>query len=268
MFVNNLPLANTGVSFSALALGTVKFGRNTGVKYPHAFSLPDDNALCLLLNQAQSLGITTLDTAPAYGHAESIIGRLIHHERDQWQLLTKAGEYFNASTGESHYDFSSQSIRTSLESSLKHLQTDYVDCLLLHSDGNDCAHLTDDVIHTLQQCKQQGLTRAIGMSTKTVAGGKKALEHLDCIMMTASLHHTEEDSLFDYAQTLQKSILLKKIFDSGWSLSQPNQPKTAIMQATFNRLFQFPSVCCASMGTLNSDHLKQNALAYHQRQPL
>ena len=35
-------LGSTGIRVSPLGLGTVKFGRNSQVKYPRAFQLPDD----------------------------------------------------------------------------------------------------------------------------------------------------------------------------------------------------------------------------------
>ena len=49
----------TSLSVSALGLGTVKFGRNTAVKYPTAFTLPTDKALLNLLAKAWELGINT-----------------------------------------------------------------------------------------------------------------------------------------------------------------------------------------------------------------
>ena len=36
------PLGNTGLIVSPLGLGTVKLGRDQGVKYPNGFTIPDD----------------------------------------------------------------------------------------------------------------------------------------------------------------------------------------------------------------------------------
>ncbi|MDU2872690.1 MAG: aldo/keto reductase, partial [Pseudomonas aeruginosa] len=36
------PLGDTGLAVSPLGLGTVKFGRDQGVKYPSGFTIPDD----------------------------------------------------------------------------------------------------------------------------------------------------------------------------------------------------------------------------------
>ena len=64
------PLGATGLQVSPLGLGTVKFGRNQGVKYPQAFNLPSDREALALLELAWDLGINLLDTAPAYGESE------------------------------------------------------------------------------------------------------------------------------------------------------------------------------------------------------
>ncbi|MBP8264554.1 MAG: aldo/keto reductase, partial [Pseudomonas sp.] len=44
------PLGSTGLTVSPLGLGTVKLGRDQGVKYPNGFSIPDDAAARALLH--------------------------------------------------------------------------------------------------------------------------------------------------------------------------------------------------------------------------
>src|SRR5690606_15619655 len=85
------PLGQTGLTVSALGLGTVKFGRNTGVKYPRSFELPDRSAAANLLSLARDLGINLLDTAPAYGESEERLGELLQGQRQDWLICTKAG---------------------------------------------------------------------------------------------------------------------------------------------------------------------------------
>src|SRR5690606_41473092 len=60
------PLGNTGLQVSPLGLGTVKIGRNQGVKYPSGLDLPDDGQARDLLAQASELGINLTPTAPGY----------------------------------------------------------------------------------------------------------------------------------------------------------------------------------------------------------
>jgi aryl-alcohol dehydrogenase-like predicted oxidoreductase len=255
-------LGQSGVKLSPIALGTVKFGRNQGVKYPKEFDLPSDDELAALLNSAKIHGITTLDTATAYGFSEKRLGFLLNNQRHDFQIISKAGEHYDMAKNHSHYDYSIKRLRAQLENSLRVLNTDYLDCWLLHSDGNDEANLNDDVLLLLQKVKQEGLVRSVGASTKTVAGGNIALEELDCVMMTASLNYHDEDALFAKALQLNKGILLKKILDSGWALNQEGGEKMQTMVATYQHLFKQQASCAAVIGTLTEEHLMQNLHAF------
>ena len=136
-------LGGSGLEVSPLGLGTVKFGRNEGVKYPQKFDLPDEAELADLLAIAKDCGINLLDTAPAYGESEERLGRLLAGQRQDWIIAGKAGEEFSG--GQSVFDFSSAGIEASLMRSLKRLNTDYLDIFLIHSDGNDLEVLNDEL---------------------------------------------------------------------------------------------------------------------------
>jgi aryl-alcohol dehydrogenase-like predicted oxidoreductase len=107
------PLGDTGLDVALLSLGTVKLGRDQGVKYPTPVKIPDDQAATELLQAAANLGINTLDTAPAYGMAEERLGKLIAGQRNDWVICTKVGEEFE--NGVSRYDFSPEHCRFSVE---------------------------------------------------------------------------------------------------------------------------------------------------------
>nr|MBF0681548.1 aldo/keto reductase [Pseudomonas sp.] len=47
------PLGSTGLLVSPLGLGTVKLGRDQGVKYPNGFTIPDDEQARQLLALAR-----------------------------------------------------------------------------------------------------------------------------------------------------------------------------------------------------------------------
>lgn len=257
------PLGSTDVILSPLSLGTVKIGRNQSVKYPTQFDLPSDQDILTLLHNSLDIGISTLDTAPAYGIAEQRLGKFIKNNRQHVQIISKAGEQYQPESDNSEYFFDAKFLKQQLENSLRNLQTDYLDCWLLHCNNDDLANLTDEAITCLQQAKKDGWVRSIGASTKTVAAGEKALDHFDCIMMTSNLEYSDEDSLFDYAKSVDKGILLKKIFNSGWALQQQNpQAKQETLAATYQQLFKHSSACSAVIGTINPKHLIENAKAF------
>lgn len=240
-----------GLELSALGLGTVKFGRNEGVKYPEHFELPSEDKLFSLLKLAQSLGINTLDTAPSYGQSEERLGRLLTGWRNDWVIIGKAGEDFVE--GKSTYNFTPDHFKYSLERSLKRLGTDYLDMLLIHSNGNDTEILQNDaLIRTLHDFKKQNLVKALGASTKTVDGGVMALELLDTVMATYNAQYIDEKPVLDYALKNNKKVLLKKALSSGHN--------THIKDA-FSFAFSHPAVATVIVGTINPDHLRQNVEA-------
>jgi hypothetical protein len=57
------PLGSTGLTVSPLGLGTVKLGRDQGVKYPNGFQIPGDEEARMLLRQARELGRTGSSSA-------------------------------------------------------------------------------------------------------------------------------------------------------------------------------------------------------------
>lgn len=248
------PLGDTGLRVSPLGLGTVKLGRDQGVKYPSGFTIPDDAEARHLLALARDLGINLIDTAPAYGRSEERLGPLLRGQRQDWVIVSKVGEEFEA--GQSHFDFSPAHTRRSVERSLQRLETDVIDLVLVHSDGNDVAVLQDSgVYETLAELKQAGKIRAFGLSGKTVDGGLLALERGDCAMVTYNLNEQGERPVLDYAAQHAKGLLVKKGLASGHVCLAPGVDP---VRASFELIFGHPGVTSAIIGTINPLHLSHN----------
>ena len=248
-------LGSTGLSLSSLALGTVKFGRNTDVKYPENFELPDIKTCENLVDQAYDLGFNTLDTAPAYGLSEQRIGEILKTRASQdWLICTKAGENYDIKNKKSSFDFSSKSIKSSLHNSLKLLNKSHIDIFLIHSDGNDLEILEqDELIQTLYDLKKDGIIRSHGISTKTVAGGLLACDLLDVVMVTHNLTYQDEISVINKAHELQKGILIKKGLASG-NLTNP-------ISAGIKFVLDTQGVTSLVLGSINPSHIEKNVLA-------
>ncbi|HBX57086.1 aldo/keto reductase [Pseudomonas sp. UBA2684] len=248
------PLGATELLVSPLGLGTVKLGRDQGVKYPNGFTIPGDAAARDLLAQAHDLGINLIDTAPAYGNSETRLGPLLRGQRQHWVIVSKVGEEFEA--GHSRFDFSPAHTRLSVERSLQRLETDFIDLLLVHSDGNDVAILRESGIYeTLAELKREGKIRGFGLSGKTIAGGLLALERGDCAMVTYNLNEQSELPVLDYAEQHGKGILIKKALASGHACLQPGEDP---VRASFELIFAHPAVSSAIIGTINAQHLADN----------
>ncbi len=252
--MEKIRIGHSDLLVSRVGLGTVKFGRNQGVKYPTQFALPTDRDIQELLYSAQELGINLLDTAPAYGSSEERLGKVWVGSRSDWVLCTKVGEEFI--DGQSHFDFSANAIQKSILRSLKRLKTDYLDIVLVHSNGDDAKLIEEEnVFETLQQFKKNGVIRAFGMSTKTIEGGKLTVDHSDVVMVTFNPLQAEERPVIQYAHQNQKTIFIKKALASGHiEKISANDP----VQTAMNFIFSEKGVGSVILGTLNKDHLKHN----------
>jgi len=251
------PLGTTGILVSPLGLGTVKLGRDRAVKYPQPFQIPDDAAAAELLRACQKVGITLIDTAPAYGEAEERLGRIIPScgGRHRWTIITKAGESFDPETGVSIYDFSPQSIRTSVEASLARLKIQRLDGVLLHSDGQDEWILRESgALGMLTNLKKKGMIRATGISTKTAAGALEAAAlgpagGCDILMLTLNAQEQADLPAIRAAHANGVGVLIKKALASG---HEPAPDAIA-------RCFAEPGVSSIIIGTINPAHIAENA---------
>ena len=246
-------LGSTGIDVSVLGLGTVKFGRNQQVKYPSGFTIPDDDEVQALLTMTRELGINFIDTAPAYGNSEERLGQLLP-DRNEWVIMTKVGEAFE--NGQSSFDFSAATARLSVERSLKRLKRDYIDIVLVHSDGNDMHIIKNEgALTELDKLKQQGLVRAYGMSTKTVEGGTWIVENCDVVMATLNLSEQLDLPVIERANELNKGVIIKKGLQSGHA---DKSAGGAGVEQAFQYVLSTPGVTSMIVGTINPSHLKDN----------
>ncbi|MBX3364565.1 MAG: aldo/keto reductase [Phycisphaeraceae bacterium] len=250
------PLGSTGLRVSVLGLGTVKFGRDRQVNYATPFRIPDDDEAAALLAAAAEEGINLIDTAPAYGLSEHRLGTLLRGQRDRWVIVTKAGEEFI--DGRSRFDFSPAAIRASVERSLRRLQTDRIDAVLIHSDGRDVELIEHTgAIESLTRLREEGKIVALGMSTKTSEGSHRALACCDVLMVTLSDTHRDELTTIRAAHAAGVGILIKKSLAGGHNLSTD----AAGVPAAWRLALAEPGVSSIIVGTANPTHLRSNARA-------
>jgi len=243
-------LGRTGLRVSPLGLGTTKFGRTAGVKYPTPFELPSDDRLTELLAAAAASGINLIDTAPAYGSSEARIGALLP-EPDRWVVVTKAGEEF--ADGRSSFDYSAAAIVASIERSRQRLGRDVLDVVLLHCGDDDVAELRDSgAVDALAEEKIKGRIRAFGASVKTVNGGLLAAATCDVVMVTLSPGYRTMVPVIAAAGATGCGVLVKKALDSG----HQGDPAAALAAVAGE-----PGVASVIVGTIDPAHLRDNCAA-------
>jgi hypothetical protein len=114
-----------------------------------------------VIERAADIGINYFDTARGYQHGnnERMVGAALGARRKQLVLSTKSGAQ------------DKDSLLKDLDTSLKELNTDYVDIWYLHGKGS-AADIRDDMIEAQQLAKKQGKIRFAGVSTH---GGQQQL---------------------------------------------------------------------------------------------
>ena len=126
-----------------------------------------------LMHHCKDVGITTFDHADIYGGytTEADFGKAFTQskiDRESIEIISKCGIQYEAETRKNtikHYDYSADYIIWSAETSLKHLQTEYLDLLLLHRPS-PLMH-PDEVAKAIEQLTTQGKIRNFGVSNFT-----------------------------------------------------------------------------------------------------
>lgn len=167
--MNYRPLGTSEIFVSEIGFGTWGIGGAT--EGASSYGPTDDLESIRALETAFDNGINFFDTATAYGKAEELIGQTFRgHKRQQIIIATKVGIT-------KHYtqpDFSETNITSTVQNSLKRLQTDYIDLLQLYNPPFNELPI-DDILNALGKMKNNGLIRAMGASVKSPDDGLSAL---------------------------------------------------------------------------------------------
>jgi aryl-alcohol dehydrogenase-like predicted oxidoreductase len=134
---------------------------------------PDRNDSIALIRAAVERGVTFFDTAQVYGpfHNEELVGEALEPVRDQVAVATKFG--FELSTGQPRgVDSRPDTIRSSVEDSLRRLRTDRIDLLYQHRVDPNVP--IEDVAGAVKELIAQGKVRHFGLSEAGVQNIRRA----------------------------------------------------------------------------------------------
>ncbi len=229
----------TDLKVSALGLGAAPIGSRTGF-----------NESKETLNKAFDLGINFYDTAPSYGQgsSEEIIGKVFRNKRDNVIITTKVGYYPTATlqtaskfkplvrsllrkipglrsniqnfvNSQNESDFEPNLIVKSVENSLRRLDSDYIDLLLLHSPPREIVE-RGDVFERLKSLKQQGKIRYYGVSASNLDNSLLLLKHselgISALQVTLNLFEQEAiKELIPLANRQGVAIVARELFAHG-----------------------------------------------------
>jgi len=206
---------------SEIGLGAWQLGINSGWK-----GLSEKEAI-VLVKKSMDFGVNFFDTAPNYGHgtSEERLGKALKGiDRDKIVINTKFG---HTDTGKTNYQ--SNYIRESLEGSLRRLQVDFVDSIIIHNppfeylDGHK-----NDHYEILERLVEEGKIRAYGASLDTYDEMKLLMETTNAEVIEAffNILHQDASRAFEMAKTKDVGIIVKIPLDSGWLTGKYNTEST------------------------------------------
>ena len=195
-------LGKSGIQISAMGLGCMGL--------THAEGAPLDKKDSInLIREALDMGYTLFDTAQCYNGVypngglainEIVVGEALKDVRDKIVIATKFGVEFT--TGGLGMDSSRATIRESVESSLRKLQTDYIDLYYQHRvDPNTPI---EEVASVMKELIQEGKIRTWGMSMVDEQQIRKAhaVCPLSAVQNMYSMTTTRDEVLFPVMEEL------------------------------------------------------------------
>jgi aryl-alcohol dehydrogenase-like predicted oxidoreductase len=132
---------------------------------------PTDEGIALI-RAAVERGVTFFDTAQVYGPFtnEELVGEALEPVRDQVVIATKFG--FDLESGRGGLDSRPETIRRSVDASLKRLRTDRID--LLYQHRVDPSVPIEDVAGTVKELIDEGKATHFGLSEAGVQTIRRA----------------------------------------------------------------------------------------------
>jgi uncharacterized protein len=227
---------------------------------PAGMGLPDDRAVALY-HAAIDLGVTYLDTAPAYGRAQVQLGKVMPSRRDEVFLATKV----NVEDGKGAIE--------SLQESLRDLNTDRVDLAYVHALGGknpDTVLSAEGALEGLVEARRRGLTRYVGFTAhnapwKCVKALREA--EVDAVMLAMNLvdryTYDFEGRVLPEACDRDVGVAAMKVFGGapGMVYEEPVQSKLALScgydhRTALRYALGLPGVALAVVGVYTEEELR------------
>jgi aryl-alcohol dehydrogenase-like predicted oxidoreductase len=209
------PLGKTGLVVSELALGT--WGLSGDAYGPVAE--PDAE---IVLRRAVHMGITTFDTADAYGagRMERLLGKLAT-EHPELVVVTKGG--IDRTVEPPRRLFSADYLRSAVERSCKRLGKDALQVFLLHNPSPSAID-SGAAVYALEDLKREGKIEHWGVSAGNDEVARLAIDRgAEVVELAYNLTHPEDlhrisgDVMVSGCGVLARSVLAHGLLAGMWS---------------------------------------------------
>ena len=172
MKVATSKLGQSDLEITRVGIGTAPIGSTPDWRI--YWGPQDESEAIRTIETALDLGINWADTAPFYGwgKAERIVGKALRGKRDRVYIFTKCGTLRNEQ-GIEREDLSPANIRREVETSLRNLQTDYIDLYQFHDPDPNTP--IEESWAAMQTLIQEGKVRYGGLSNHTIELMQRAM---------------------------------------------------------------------------------------------
>jgi len=283
MTIATRKLGRTGADVTILGYGAMELRGQ-----PRGPAVADEDA-GRLLNAVLDAGINLIDTSVDYGRSEELIGRYVGHRRDEYFLASKCGCPLQALPGPPPYphDYSAANVRADVEQSLRRLGTDRLDLVQVHMSPSRAQLEADDTVSTLQELRDAGKVRFIGMSgTLPNLPDHIAMGVFDVFQIPYSAIQREHEDLITAASDAGAGTLIRggvargapaedKAWRAGpiglaegegqrrWEGSELDAALNGMGRMEFMLRFtvSHPGLSTTIVGTANVEHLRANVAA-------
>lgn len=191
-----------------LAIGTAQFGLNYGISNQTGQSSFED--VCAILKLAEN-HLDTLDTATAYGNAETVLGEALKVTGTQFKVVSKV-----AGTEEN--------LQETLGNSLEKLGLEKLDGCLVHSFDNYRAK--PEILDELLQLKAAGKITKVGFSLYYPQQAEFLLENnvpFDLVQVPYSLFDQRFKTVFPELKKVGVEIHTRSVFLQGLFFLEPEK---------------------------------------------
>lgn len=198
---------------SPITLGTAQLGQAYGVA--NRTGMPGDADANAVLDAAWNGGVHTFDTARVYGQAEARIGAWVASSRHRPYVITKAPKL----DGDVNIP---DTVQHSVSSSMKALNLDFIDGLMMHS-AQDI--FRPGVLDSLEKLKTDGVIGGFGISAYAPEDVDKALTVPSLSLVQAPFNlfdrRMETSGVLDRCMAAGVTVFARSLFLQGLFFLNP-----------------------------------------------
>ena len=256
-----------------------------------------------VLKKARETGVTVFDTADFYGQGDSerLLGNFLKGKRDEAVIITKVGHTYRANSGlmrlaknvlrplvkrskivhstakaalgklSGQTCFESTYLKSAVDASLKRLQVDYVDLLLLHDPSIEDIR-NNSVVETMEALKSVSKISCYGVSG-TVPVAVEAIRlygsKISAVQVSVSPVSPLDAELSSLCEQHNVAVIAREPFDNGRLFARTDEAvlqwlsarNLTLAQAALLYAASFDPVKTIVFGTSSPDHFEENTRA-------